>query len=103
MKRDDAITITKEFTDLVKEQFPVDRVYLFGSYAINKANIGSDIDVCVVSSAFGKDYSSEEFELIKLAMKIDSRISPVPSSPQDIQNRWSQLAHEITTHGIQIV
>ena len=82
MKRDDAITITKEFTDLVKEQFPVDRVYLFGSYAKNKANNGSDIDVCVVSPVFGKDYSSEEFELIKLAMKIDPRYLPSHRAPR---------------------
>jgi predicted nucleotidyltransferase len=97
------LSIAKTFFDQVKKKFPVDKVYLFGSYAKDNANDGSDIDVCVVSSAFGKNYSDEELELIKLAMKIDTRISPVPSNPQDIQNRWSQLAHEITTYGIQVI
>lgn len=98
-----AVSIVKKFFNEVKKKYPVDKVYLFGSYAKNNAHDGSDIDVCVVSPEF-KGYSSDqEIELIKIAMKIDSRISPVLSNPTDIQDRWSQLAHEITTYGIQIV
>jgi len=81
----------------------VDKVILFGSYAKGKAWSGSDIDICVVSPKFGKDAFQDESELIKIAMKVNHRISPVAYNPEDIQNYWSQLAHEITSHGIQIV
>lgn len=97
-----ALSIAEKFSDQVKNKYPVDKVYLFGSYAKNEANKGSDIDVCVVSPVFGKDYQKEELELIRLAMKIDSDISPVPFNSKDINDKWSQLAHEITTYGIQI-
>jgi len=97
-----ALLIAKEFSDQVKKKYPVDKIYLFGSYAKDGANEGSDIDLCVVSPIFGKDYQKEEMELIKLAMKIDTDISPVPFNSVDINDKWSQLAHEITTYGIQI-
>lgn len=103
MSTNTALSIAKRFSNEVKKKYPVDKIYLFGSYAKNNAHDGSDIDLCVVSPMF-KDYSTDqETELIKIAMKIDSRISPVLSNPTDIQDRWSQLAHEITTYGIQIV
>lgn len=102
MGTDAVVSIAKQFSDQVRKKYPVDKVYLFGSYAKNKAHEGSDIDICVVSSAF-KEYSSDtEMDVIRMAMKIDTRISPVLSNSEDIADRWSQLAHEITTYGIQI-
>lgn len=97
-----ALTISKRFVEEVKKSFPVEKAYLFGSFAKNQANEASDIDVCVISPAFGINYLEEEMKLISLAMNIDGRISPVAFNPKDIQDRWNQLAHEITTHGVQI-
>lgn len=102
MSSNDAIGVAKQFAKLVKLKFPVDKVILFGSYAKNKAWEGSDIDICVVSSKFGIDVLKEESDLINIAMKVDHRISPVAFNSEDIKNYWSQLAHEITTHGIQV-
>lgn len=103
MKRDDAIIATQKFAKLVKQQLPVEKVYLFGSYAKDTAKPYSDIDICVVSPVFGKDYWDEESLLRKLSLKVDLRIWPVAFNPKDIKDRWNQLAYEITTHGIQIV
>lgn len=102
MGSSDAISIAKQFAQQVKLKFPVDKVILFGSYAKNKAWEGSDIDICVVSPEFGKDILKEESDLIKIAMKVDHKISPVAFNSEDIKNYWSQLAYEITTHGIQV-
>lgn len=102
MNSSDAINVAKQFAQQVKHKFPVDKVILFGSYAKNRAWEGSDIDICVVSSEFGKDVLKEEFELIKIAMKIDHKISPIAFNSNDINNYWSQLAYEITKYGIQI-
>lgn len=102
MSSDDVISIAKQFANQVKLKFPVDKVILFGSYAKNRAWEGSDIDICVVSPEFGKDSLREESELIKIAMKVNHKISPVAFNSEDIKNYWSQLAHEITTHGVQV-
>ncbi len=102
MGTDDAMATAKKFADLVRQKYQVDGAYLFGSYAKNVANEGSDIDVCIVSPNFGNNYSAEEMELIKMAVTLDARISPVPYSPQDLLDRYSQLAFEITTHGVPV-
>ena len=102
MGKNDAITIAKRYADQVRLAYPVDKAYLFGSYAKNKADESSDIDVCIVSTSFGKNYSDEEMNLIRLAVRIDPRISPVPYNPADLEDRWSQLAFEITNYGISL-
>lgn len=81
---------------------PVDSAYLFGSYAKGSAGKNSDIDVCVVSSVFGKDYIKEMVNLRKISLGIDSRIEPVPFSLNDINDPYSSLASEITKNGISI-
>jgi predicted nucleotidyltransferase len=102
MNTNDAKATAKKFADLVRQKYTVSNAFLFGSFAKNTANEGSDIDVCIVSPNFGTDYSAEEMELIRMAITIDSRISPVPYTPQDLQDRYSQLAYEITTHGVPV-
>lgn len=94
--------ISKRFMEEVKKEFPVEKAYLFGSFAKKRANKDSDIDVCIVSPMFGKNYLEEEMRLISLAMKIDDRLSPVVFNSEDIKDHWSQLAYEITKYGIQI-
>jgi predicted nucleotidyltransferase len=102
MKKQGAILIAKKFANLVKKQFPVEKTYLFGSYAKNLAKEHSDIDICVVSPSFGKDNWEEESQLRKISLKIDPRIWPVAMSTEDIKDRYSQLAYEIKKYGIQV-
>jgi hypothetical protein len=58
--------------------------------------------VAVVSPQFGKDNLKEIFFLRKIALKVNSRIEPVPFSPTDITDRYSTLAQEIKKYGINI-
>ncbi len=102
MSSTDAVGIAKRFVSLVNTKVPVTQAYLFGSYAKNLAKDYSDIDVCIVSPRYGKDYWDEESDLRKLSLKVDDRLEPVAFNPKDIKDRWNQLAHEITTYGIQI-
>ena len=102
MSTQDAIMVAKKFVRLVGEKYPIEKAYLFGSFAKNKADEASDIDVCIVSPAFGTDHWEKESELRKLSLEVDYRLSPVAFGPEDIKDRWSQLAHEITTHGIKL-
>jgi predicted nucleotidyltransferase len=80
----------------------VDEAYLFGSYAKGKYSKFSDIDVCIVSPKFGKDYIEDSLILKKIANKIDYRIEPVPLTPDDLRNKYSTLASEIATSGINL-
>ena len=70
---------------------------------MGKQNKYSDIDICVVSPDFGKDYIEESLKLKKITSEVDFRISPVPMTPDDMNDKYSTLATEIKTHGIQII
>lgn len=99
----DALALTKTYIQQLKTQgISIAQAYLFGSYAKGKVWEGSDIDVCVVSSNFGKDYFSEKRLLNKIALRIDSRIEPVPYTPNDFVNKYDALADEIKRFGIKI-
>lgn len=75
---------------------------IYGSWAKGTASDDSDIDVCVVSPRFGKDYIKEMVELRKIALEVDSRIEPIPFTPQDFNDPVSTLASEIRQHSIPL-
>lgn len=91
----------KQFVkSLSKTGIRVNKAYLFGSYAKGAAKKDSDIDICIVSPSFGKDYFAEMVKLRKYSLKIDSRIEPVPFLPEDLNDKYSTLASEIRKFGI---
>ena len=45
---------------------PVTRVYIFGSQVKGRARYGSDIDLCIISPAFGQDRQKERIMLMNL-------------------------------------
>ena len=56
----------KEYVSLVKQaKIPVSKTYLFGSHAKGGATPDSDIDVCIISPKFGKDYFDEQLARIR--------------------------------------
>jgi len=99
----DAMGLSQKYLASIKEAgITVDKAYLFGSFAKGKTWEGSDVDLCIISSQFGKNYLEEKSRLNKLALKIDSRIEPVPFSPSDFGNKYDPLVAEIKRFGIQI-
>lgn len=79
--------IIKDFIDAVKERdIKIEVVFLFGSYAQNRANKDSDIDVAVISSDFGKDFFDECAMLKKISLKFDFDISPRAYSLEEYRN-----------------
>lgn len=81
---------------------PVHAAYVFGSQATGKAKVYSDIDVCVVSSVFGKDPIGEIVTLRKIAYPLDLRIEPITLNTDDLNDRYSPLVAEIKRHGVAI-
>lgn len=102
--------ITKEIKKKVRQYarfisskgIPVNRVVVFGSYAKGKAVEDSDIDLCLVSSKFGRDPVSELQFLLKQTRYIDDRIEPIPISVKEYKETASPLIFEIRKHGKEI-
>ena len=104
MIQKNALQLASLFVNTIKKKgIPVKKAFLFGSWAKGTANEQSDIDVCVVSPAFGEDYTSEMTKLLTIAQTVDSRIESIPFNIRDIQDPYSSLASEIRTTGIPLV
>ncbi|MFH1561533.1 MAG: nucleotidyltransferase domain-containing protein [Patescibacteria group bacterium] len=98
-----AIVKAQKFVDKVRESgVPVSTALVYGSWAKGKANKDSDIDVCVVSPHFGKDYVEEIVRLRKISLTVDSRIEPISFSPQDLKDPYGTLASEIRKFSISL-
>lgn len=81
----------------------IDKIILYGSYALGKAHKDSDIDIAVISPDFGKDRYEEGRTLFQIAWRIDSRLEPIPISSESYKNDlWIPLVHEINQKGVEV-
>lgn len=94
--------IKKYLLKLRRNNFSFDRAILFGSHAKGKAGSKSDIDLCIVSSKFGKDMHKETVKLTSYVSDTDFPIDVVSYKPQDLEDRYDPLASEIRNYGIEV-
>jgi predicted nucleotidyltransferase len=99
MDKGEAINKVKEYRLLLKNYFPLEKVYLFGSYAKNTNGVDSDIDVAIVVSHIEGDYFSIHPLLWKLRRQIDDRIEPILI---ERDNDSGDFLSEIQKYGIEI-
>jgi len=90
------------FSHLANQKWPIEKVIVFGSQAKGNTHEWSDIDVCLVSTKFGKDFFAEKSNLRRLTDQVSTKIEPTPLHPSMLANKYNTLAHEIRTHGIII-
>jgi len=77
MDQGEVINKLKAYKILLNSHFPLESVYLFGSFAKNTNREDSDIDVAVVVNHIEGDYFSIHPLLWKLRRQIDDRIEPI--------------------------
>ncbi len=104
LTQQEAIHYVKQFVNRARYHgLKVDHVYLFGSYAKNAQQKNSDVDICVVSTDFGRDYHLEEVELLKIVHEFSTPADVIPYHPKDLADKYDPLAKEVRTKGIQII
>lgn len=94
--------IIRRYVNEIKKELLVSEVFLYGSYAKDKADENSDIDICVISPEFGEDDVKEGQYLLKKTIGIDTRLEPVGYSPAAYQREESPLIYEIKKYGKEI-
>ena len=93
--------VSKYISFLVSEQkLDLFQVYLFGSYAKNKQNPDSDIDVAVVFQNL-ENRLEMQLNLMKWRRKFDLSIEPHPFNKSDF-NINNPFAYEIIKTGINL-
>lgn len=93
--------IINDYIALIKSKgYKVKGAYLFGSYAKNKANPESDIDIAIILRHV-ENYFDTQVELMKLRRNINLYIEPHPISETDFKEH--PLFSEISKFGIKII
>lgn len=77
MDKGEAIKLVKAYKRLLKDYLPLEKVYLFCSYAKETNSEDSDIDVAIVVKKIDGDFFLVNPLLWKLRRQIDDRIEPV--------------------------
>ena len=109
MDRNNVKEINKEIVDIVdkyiaivKENYDVVAIILFGSYAKGTEHEDSDIDIAVVTDDIKTDKFDEEVKLTLLRRKIDSRIEPHIIKVDDYENDETPFVVEVKNTGIKV-
>lgn len=99
-------TQINEVAKTILEKFKARRVFLFGSYANGRANLESDLDLCVIADLNGK-------RKIEVLREIRREVSQTLNNPMDIllyeENEFTEramlkntLENDILKNGIVI-
>ncbi len=97
------ISVIHEYVSVLRQQnIKFGRVILFGSHAKGSASEQSDIDLCVVSEDFGKDYHSDTVQLVGATDYIKTAMDVVPYNSLDLDDKYDPLASEIRKYGLLV-
>ena len=94
--------IVDKYVAVVKENYDVVAIVLFGSYAKGTEHEDSDIDIAVVTDDIKTDKFDEEVKLTLLRRKIDSRIEPHIIKVEDYENDETPFVVEVKNTGIKV-
>jgi len=92
----------RRYANEVRRQLPVDKVYLFGSYAKGTADELSDVDICF----FLRDYGDEKrvdmgIRLLRIARDYKAYIEPHVFETVEIEKK-NPFVNEIIQTGLEI-
>ncbi|MBU2578965.1 nucleotidyltransferase domain-containing protein [Patescibacteria group bacterium] len=91
-------TIDQYLEILKKDKLPIKKVILFGSYAKGEQHKWSDIDLCIISSAFNRKKDPLDYLWSKRIVNKNVHIEPIGFHPKDFVNE-SPLVWEIKKTG----
>jgi predicted nucleotidyltransferase len=93
--------VQRYLQELARNNIPVEKAIIFGSYVNGNPREESDIDVALISTAFTGDRFEDRRRIVPLRRKIDTRIEPMPFRPEDFSH-GGILIDEIKKTGITI-
>lgn len=91
-KREVVKLIRRFLAHLLKEGIPVEKAFLYGSYARGEGSDESDIDVMLVSEIFDNNEDQLVGKTWRISQSVDSRIEPYTvGKKRFLTDQWSPL------------
>lgn len=96
------VDIIDKYIAVVKENYNIVAIILFGSYAKGTEHKDSDIDIAVITDDIKTDIFDEEVRLMILRKGIDYRIEPHIITVADYENDETPFVVEVKNTGIKV-
>ena len=93
--------ITRYLEELGKNNIPIQRAILFGSYVNGSNHEWSDIDIALISDKFEGIRFKDRNKIRSITLAISSDLSPLPYRPEDFSPD-DPFVREILEHGIMV-
>lgn len=94
--------IALKYAEVLKHEYHLQSVYLYGSYAKDNDNQDSDIDLAIVTDDFSGDIVDDTFKLLKYRRLVDNRIEPHPFLAKEFTTD-NPMAREVMETGIRVM
>ena len=105
-RKDEAVSVAKEFIALIRPKHDVRAAYLFGSFAKGTEKDYSDIDLAIILGT--EDQSAappfdERFQIFHEAQKFNSLLEVVCFNQEEFDQDGGGLGQRIKKEGIRII
>ena len=104
MAKKEVITLIRKFLKrLFQEGIPIEKAFLYGSYARGEQDEDSDIDVMLVSEIYDENDDRTVGKTWRISMSIDTRIEPYTVGKQRfLTDSFSPLLQIVKEEGLEI-
>lgn len=101
--KDEAVKVIRTFLDSIRQDLPIERAYLFGSYATGRNRDYSDIDLAIVTPALNSKNSLQVGqEIFHRAMLYNVDLEPICFSPEEFEKEELPIVLDIKRVGVEI-
>ena len=101
--KDEALAIIQAFLEKIRQELPIERAYLFGSYATGRNRDYSDIDLAIVTPALNADNSfAINQKIFSRASRYNLHLEPVCFSPEEFEQEYLPIVRDIKREGVEI-
>jgi len=101
--KDEAIGVIRTFLANIRQKLPIERAYLYGSYATGRNRDYSDIDLAIVTPILNDENSfAINQKIFRRAMRYNLDLEPVCFSPEEFEKEELPIVLDIKRTGIEI-
>ena len=101
--KNEAVAIIRIFLKNIQSAVPIEKAYLFGSYATGRNRDYSDIDLAIVTSAVNTENSlAINQDIFHRAMLHNLDLEPICFSPEEFEQEYLPIVRDIKREGVEI-
>jgi predicted nucleotidyltransferase len=101
--KDEAIVVIRTFLENIRHELPIERAYLFGSYATGRNRDYSDIDLAIVTPVLNAENSfTINQKIFSRAARYNVDLEPICFSPEEFEKEELPIVLDIKRTGLEI-